>query len=86
MLSKIIKDWKLNTFKFKKENVLLNKYDYYHHLILRDYKSFNIKIKNKNRINEYVIWCNEETIKRIIKSKIYLLMVHFTILKNLLNY
>ena len=73
LLSNIITKWKNTTNKFNKSTVWDNMYDYQNRLILREFRSIfkqtepNIKIKSL----EYIIWGNEENIKRIRKAKHY---------------
>ena len=74
-LSNIITKWRNSTNRFNKSTVWDNKYDYQNRLILRDYRSIYAESAPHNKIKcfEYIIWANDENIKRIRKSKHYYL-------------
>ena len=74
-LSNIITKWRNSTSRFNKSTVWDNKYDYQNRLILRDYRTIYAESAphNKNKCFEYIIWANDENIKRIRKSKHYYL-------------
>ena len=73
LLSNIISKWKNISNRFNKTAVLFNPYDYQNRLILREYRTLYIikDGKNKPSLLEYIIWSNEENIKRIRKEKQY---------------
>ena len=66
-LSNIITRWKLKTNRFKKTSVLEHPNDYKNRVILREYRTLNLNIKNKKTSQpiEYIIWANDENLKRI---------------------
>ena len=70
-LSNIINKWKNNSYKFKKECVNYNIYDYQNRLILREYRNIYIDVPNKKEsiLLSYIIWGNDENIRRIRISK-----------------
>ena len=74
-LSNIITKWRNSTNRFNKSTVWDNKYDYQNRLILRDYRTVYAESAPHNKIKcfEYIIWANDENIKRIRKSKHYYL-------------
>ena len=70
LLSNIISKWKIKTNKFTKYSIFDNKYDYQNQLILREYRVIYSPHKHKkNLFNEYIIWGNNENIKRFRKTK-----------------
>ena len=71
ILTSIITNWKSHTNRFNKTTVLDNIYDYNNNLILREFRSINVYIKNKKqyKLLDYVIWCNNENIARIRLSE-----------------
>ena len=70
LLSNIINNWKMKTNKFTKYSIFDNKYDYMGQLILREYRYIYSPFKKKkNKFNEFIIWCNDENLNRIRKSK-----------------
>ena len=73
LLSNIISKWKNISNRFNKTSVLFNPYDYQNRLILREYRTLYIikDVKIKPSLLEYIIWSNEENIKRIRKAKHY---------------
>jgi hypothetical protein len=66
-LSNIITNWKLKTNRFKKCSVLDHPKDYNNRLILREFRTlyFNVKNKKEPQKIEYIIWGNEENIRRL---------------------
>ena len=75
ILSNIITKWKNNSNKFNKATLWDNQFDYQKRLILREFRILYKQKDGKNKIKnlEYIIWANEENIKRIRKSKHYYL-------------
>ena len=75
ILSNIITKWKNNSNKFNKATIWDNQFDYQKRLILREFRILYKQKDGKNKIKnlEYIIWANEENIKRIRKSKHYYL-------------
>ena len=73
MLSNIITKWKSTSNRFNKSTIWDNIYDKQMHLILRDFRSVFESKNNKSKINcnEYVIWANDENLKRMRKSNHY---------------
>ena len=73
MLSNIITKWKTTSNRFNKSTIWDNIYDKQMHLILRDFTSLFESKNNKNKINcfEYVIWANDENLKRMRKANHY---------------
>lgn len=71
LLSNIITKWKNTTNRFTKSTIWDNLYDYQNRLILRDFRSVYKQIDPKKKLKslEYIIWGNDENIKRINKSK-----------------
>jgi len=69
-LSNIITKWKNSSNRFNKACVWENANDYENRLILRDFRIINDESdkNNKNNNYEYIIWANDENIKRIRKS------------------
>ena len=71
LLSNIITKWKNTTNRFNKSTVWDNIFYYQNRLILREFRSVykqpetNVKFKYL----EYIIWGNEENLKRIRKPK-----------------
>ena len=59
------------TLKFR--TIWGNIYDKNMHLILRDFRSVYEPKNNKNKINcyEYIIWVNDENLKRMRKANHY---------------
>ena len=59
--------------RFKKTSVLFNPYDYQNRLILREYHTLygSEGGNSKADIIEYIIWSNDENIRRIRKSNHY---------------
>ena len=74
-LSNIITKWRNSTNRFNKSTVWDNKYDYQKRLILRDYRTIYEESTPNNKLKclEYIIWANDENIKRIRKAKHYYL-------------
>ena len=71
LLSRIITKWKYTSDKFNKSTVLKNMFDYDNRLILREFRNIILepeKCSKKPLILEYIIWGNDENIKRIRKS------------------
>ena len=73
ILSNIINKWKNESNKFNKSTIFNNKFDYKNNLILREYRTKIGLKKNSTTIleNEFIIWANEENIKRIRKAKYF---------------
>ena len=74
MLSNIITKWKTTSNRFNKKTIWDNIYDKQNRLILRDCRTlYKIKNINNNKLicNEYVVWVNEENIKRMRKANHY---------------
>ena len=69
-LSNIITKWKNSSNRFNKACVWENANDYEGRLFLRDFRIINDESdkNNKNNNYEYIIWANDENIKRIRKS------------------
>ena len=59
--------WKLKTNRFKKSSALDHPKDYNIRLILREFRTlyFNVKNKTEPQKIEYIIWGNEENIRRL---------------------
>ena len=72
-ISNIITKWKLKTNRFKKISVLDNPKDYDDRLILTEYRTiYTQEEKNKEPQKiEYIIWANEENLRRIRISNHY---------------
>ena len=70
LLSNIITRWKNNSVNFTKFTCLKNKFDYNNNLILREFRTVYLESdNNKNDMQlDYIIWCNNENLKRIRKS------------------
>ena len=70
LLSNIITKWKNNSLYFTKFTCLKNQFDYNNNLILREFLIVNSEsVINKNNLQlDYIIWCNNENLKRIRKS------------------
>ena len=66
-LLNIIAKWKWKSNRFNKSRALDNPKDYKNRLILRDYRTIYLNIQNKIEPQkiEYIIWANEENLKRI---------------------
>ena len=66
-LSNIITKWKLKTNRFKKSSALDHPKDNHIRLILREFRTlyFNVKNKTEPQKIEYIIWGNEENIRRL---------------------
>ena len=66
-LSNIITKWKIKSNGFNKSSALDNPKDNKNRLILRDYSTIYLNIQNKIEPQkiEYIIWANEENLKRI---------------------
>ena len=72
-ISNIITKWKLKTNRFKKISVLDNPKDYNNRLILREYRTIYTQEEKKKEPQkiEYIIWANEENLRRIRISNHY---------------
>ena len=70
LISNIISKWKNSSVNFTKYTCLKNQYDYNKNLILREFRTVNLEADNKKSILQldYIIWCNNENLKRIRKS------------------
>ena len=66
-LSNIITKWKNKSNRFKKTRVLENPKDYNNRLILREFRTLYLNISNKKEPEkiEYIIWANDENLRRI---------------------
>ena len=72
-LSNIISKWRNNSNRFTKSTVWDNIYDYENRLILREFRSiYDSSAQTKSpKQYEFIIWANEENIKRLRKSNHY---------------
>ena len=72
-ISNIITKWKLKTNRFKKISVLDNPKDYNNRLILTEYRTIYTQEEKKKEPQkiEYIIWANEENLRRIRISNHY---------------
>ena len=70
LLSNIITKWKNNSVNFTKFACLKNQFDYNNNLILREFHTVHLESdNNKNSLQlDYIIWCNNENLKRIRKT------------------
>ena len=66
-LSNIITKWKNKSNRFKKTSVSENPKDYNNRLILREFRTLHLNISNKKEPEkiEYIIWANDENLRRI---------------------
>ena len=89
LLSNIITKWKYTSDKFNKCTVLKNMFDYDNRLILREFRNIILepeKSSKKPLILDYIIWRNDENIKRIRKSNYLYIEGHFIIPQIINNY
>ena len=73
IFSNIINKWKNESNRFNKSTIFNNKFDYKNNLILREYRT-KLGLKENSTtllVNEFIIWANEENIKRIRKANYF---------------
>ena len=70
LLTNIITKWKNNSVNYTKFTCIKNQFDYNNNLILREFRTVNLESdNNKSSLQlDYIIWCNNENLKRIRKS------------------
>ena len=73
ILYNIINKWKNESNKFNKSTIFNNKYDYKNNFNIKEYRNKLGLKENRTTllVNEFIIWENEENIKRIRKAKYF---------------